>query len=459
MRKMDRSVWTAALVMMLALALMLPAMAMAETNDQFWARASSGVITLTEDEYVKIDERLVYSGSNDLRIDLNGGTLKLTQMNNSLTQNNTVTILNGTIDVSGIDSGESMISAGDYGAPSGHLILNSVKVVAKSINNTTSNTCGVICVYGSSQLDVINSEIIVENANKGYVIWSQGKDTVVNITDSKIIARDGYSGILDGQVTIKNSDLDLELKDNGINSTAGGLKLGVDTSEVKLFGKNNADGRGLTLDGTSTAEFINAATLDSSDFGEGAIMYKSSIANDGKNKPIVVDNSSAIKLSGKKTFVNKSLTEPEVSSQSFSTYINFGNNTPEVIGGKVIVCRHATKVILNKKDATCTVEGYTGDETCAVCGKAFAQGTAIPKIAHQYAWVIDKEAAAGVAGQKHEACTVCGAKKAPVEIPALPVPALPQTGDTSHIALYALVLAASVMGIYAILRKKESRGA
>ena len=38
--------------------------------------------------------------------------------------------------------------------------------------------------------------------------------------------------------------------------------------------------------------------------------------------------------------------------------------------------------------------------------------------AHKYTWITDKAATCGEAGKKHEECTVCHAKKAPVEIPA-----------------------------------------
>ena len=39
---------------------------------------------------------------------------------------------------------------------------------------------------------------------------------------------------------------------------------------------------------------------------------------------------------------------------------------------------------------------------------------------HTFTWITDKEAQAGVAGSKHEKCTVCGFEKPAVEIPALP---------------------------------------
>ena len=44
-------------------------------------------------------------------------------------------------------------------------------------------------------------------------------------------------------------------------------------------------------------------------------------------------------------------------------------------------CGHFTEVI-NKKDATCTEDGYTGDTVCAICGKKITKGEVIPAKGH-----------------------------------------------------------------------------
>ena len=46
-------------------------------------------------------------------------------------------------------------------------------------------------------------------------------------------------------------------------------------------------------------------------------------------------------------------------------------------------------------------------------------GEALNRAAHTFAWVIDKEATADEKGEKHEECSVCGYKRAPVEIPVI----------------------------------------
>ena len=73
--------------------------------------------------------------------------------------------------------------------------------------------------------------------------------------------------------------------------------------------------------------------------------------------------------------------------------------------------------------------------------------------AHAFKWITDKEATAADKGSKHEECTVCGYKKAAVEIPAVgddndkPGADNPQTGDTGNMWLWISLLAISAVGV------------
>ena len=71
------------------------------------------------------------------------------------------------------------------------------------------------------------------------------------------------------------------------------------------------------------------------------------------------------------------------------------------------------------------------------------------KAAHDFKWVVDKEATATQKGSKHEECKVCGYKKAAVEIPATGTPTepgkptgpdSPQTGDNGNMILWIALL-------------------
>ena len=91
--------------------------------------------------------------------------------------------------------------------------------------------------------------------------------------------------------------------------------------------------------------------------------------------------------------------------------------------------------------------------------------------AHSFKWVIDKEATATTRGSKHEECTVCGYKKAAVEIPATGSAAKPsdqpdksgnttspKTGDSSDLVLWSALLFISggaVIGTTVVSRKKK----
>ena len=91
--------------------------------------------------------------------------------------------------------------------------------------------------------------------------------------------------------------------------------------------------------------------------------------------------------------------------------------------------------------------------------------------AHSFKWVIVKEATATTRGSKHEECTVCGYKKAAVEIPATGSAAKPsdqpdnlgnttspKTGDSSNLVLWNALLFISggaVIGTTVVSRKKK----
>ena len=73
-------------------------------------------------------------------------------------------------------------------------------------------------------------------------------------------------------------------------------------------------------------------------------------------------------------------------------------------------------------------------------------------------WMSDKDATATESGSKHEECTICGFKKACVEI--LPVgPSAPQTGDNNRVESSLAVMLLALGGIAAAITigRKKSR--
>ena len=113
---------------------------------------------------------------------------------------------------------------------------------------------------------------------------------------------------------------------------------------------------------------------------------------------------------------------------------------------------HDTELV-GAKDATCTEDGYTGDEVCKVCGVTVKQGEVIPALGHDY---------------KDGKCSRCGAEEptTPVEPgkpgdsgkpttpekPAEPSqPTTPATGDSSNMTALWVVLAVAGLGIIALV--------
>ena len=168
-------------------------------------------------------------------------------------------------------------------------------------------------------------------------------------------------------------------------------------------------------------------------------------------------------------------------------------------GNKADITAHTFKQIIDK-EATATEKGSKHEE-CTVCGYKKA-AVDIPKIdshnhnygtewkydstnhwheckcgnkaditAHNFKWIVDKEATATEKGSKHEECTVCGYKKTAVDIPAIgfgsssddeankPInTASPKTGNTGNIVLWIALLFVSG-GVFitatAVDRKKK----
>ncbi|WP_278883293.1 InlB B-repeat-containing protein [[Ruminococcus] lactaris] len=154
-----------------------------------------------------------------------------------------------------------------------------------------------------------------------------------------------------------------------------------------------------------------------------------------------------------------------------------------------IIDTPATATTSGSKHKECTVCGYTmATETIPTTGGGehthsygsewkydadnhwheCSCGDNTDKAAHDFKWVVDKEATATQKGSKHEKCKVCGYKKDAVEIPATGTPTepgkptgpdSPQTGDNSNMMLWFAVLFVSGFGVLGTViygkKKKE----
>ena len=109
--------------------------------------------------------------------------------------------------------------------------------------------------------------------------------------------------------------------------------------------------------------------------------------------------------------------------------------------GEVIPATGHDTEIVGAKPATCTEDGYTGDEVCKTCGETVTKGEVVKATGHHY---------------KDGKCTDCG-EKDPNYQPAQPGV---KTGDASSVTLWVMLLTVSALlaaAVVALPRRKHTR--
>ena len=85
------------------------------------------------------------------------------------------------------------------------------------------------------------------------------------------------------------------------------------------------------------------------------------------------------------------------------------------------------------KNATCSEDGYTGYDVCAICGKTLSESTKIPAKGHNESeWIVDKEATENENGHKYKKCNNCGEILEEEVIPAVKKDDKPDNTDNSE---------------------------
>lgn len=218
---------------------------------------------------------------------------------------------------------------------------------------------------------------------------------------------------------------------------AYGMALTYDTSALELQSINAGalSGNGLfvgnTANGVATFAGMNAVTGDGVLF-TATFKVKATTAGEytvGINMDSIgmssSDTMSVTTSAGKVSVSVPHTCSPEAVAEKKATCTTDGVKAHEkcacgklYINGKevtkadlVIPATGHTEKTVNVKEATCTTEGYTGDVVCSVCNATIKKGTTIAKLAHDWKWVIDKEATTEETGLKHEECSVCGEKR------------------------------------------------
>ena len=153
------------------------------------------------------------------------------------------------------------------------------------------------------------------------------------------------------------------------------------------------------------------------------------------------------------TVTNAVTTEATCETTGVRTYtakVTFGGKDYTDTKTEAVPAKGHDTELVGAKDATCTEDGYTGNEVCKVCQTVVKQGEVIPALGHDY---------------KDGKCSRCGAEEptTPVEPgkpgePSQPTqpekpttPDTPATGDSSNMTALWVVLTVAGLGIIALV--------
>lgn len=98
-----------------------------------------------------------------------------------------------------------------------------------------------------------------------------------------------------------------------------------------------------------------------------------------------------------------------VTANAFYTGTDKGNYETESVSITITrsECGHKNTEIINKKDATCTQTGYTGDTYCTDCNKFLGTGKELAALGHDYKATVTKQPTTTEEGIRTYTCTRC----------------------------------------------------
>ena len=151
----------------------------------------------------------------------------------------------------------------------------------------------------------------------------------------------------------------------------------------------------------------------------------------------------SVKVNGRTAAVTSEITTPasceSTGVRTYTATVTFqGKNYTDTCTETLPSLGHKTQLV-GAKTATCTEDGYTGDEVCTVCGETVKKGEVIPATGHDY---------------KDGKCTNCG-ETDPNYKPAEPENPGVKTGDEAHTALWLAAASVSLLAAAALLLGKK----
>ena len=151
------------------------------------------------------------------------------------------------------------------------------------------------------------------------------------------------------------------------------------------------------------------------------------------------------------TVTNEVTTEATCKADGVRTYtakVTFEGKEYTDTKTEVIPATSHDTELVGAKDATCTEDGYTGNEVCKVCQTVVKQGEVIPALGHDY-----KDGKCGRCGAEEPTTPVEPGKPQQPEKPT--TPDTPATGDESQLMLWVSGMLVCALGAGLMLRRKK----
>lgn len=323
-----------------------------------------------------------------------------------------------------------------------HTISNmNINIENVSDNNSAFGFFGGVLKGCVKNLNFENSNINVNSSSSisaGTVAGFFAGSEVSNITvDNSVIKGNGSSSVFVGGLCgCLYSSTSSSYNSNISNIIVSNITLSANTNDWKyrggMIGYINEFNSVINNCYSSNITFMEEAAQDKHDYSGGLIGYENggtkqycysdkldivggqgpypgTIANsskviDGKlETPVTIDGKTYDSLVGAMNawveqaggdFITWDCDSLGVSHDLKSEYVDSTYHKLSCKNCSYSTDEKHTLTLENKKEATCTAEGYTGDEVCSVCKEVVKKGSVIKKLAHNY-----------VDGK----CSVCGA--------------------------------------------------
>lgn len=479
--------------------------AVAEVNGSGYTTLAAAIKTAKDGGTVKFlkdaSDVTIPEGTN-VTIDLNGKTISSAN-DHAITNNGTLTVTDNSSDSSGtVDGGSTSGKGALYNAPGATATLNG--------GTFTGSKWYVIKNLGAMAIDgaAVKQEDIGSSAiDNGYYGNLDNDCNVIYPTEANVTLTVKSGSVTGGMNAVKNDDFGtLNISGGSFYTNASNgatiLNWNVATITGGTF-KADESTPAVVSNGNCGDAYVGQLTITSGDFTGGVTLFGQPVGTTGTATATITGGTFRGQLL-KPSNMEFSIAGGTYSVEVPEEYCADGF-APKANGDGTYGVHTHSAVKTEAKEATCTEAGNTAYWYCSDCGKYFSDealtkeivlaDTVIPATSHAYGtewksddtnhwhectacgekadaashtfqWIIDKNATATEAGSKHEECSVCGYKKAAVEIPATgtsvgnqtggntgsktadkPISNVPQTGDTSNLALWIVLMAVSIGGL------------